>query len=112
MRLGCDMIMLATMLFCVLLASMSVSEEIEGRTAVTLMSKPVTRRQFLLGKFFGIFAAGWFMTVLLAGVFILALWCEGFWGEKLPNQIGDSLTEEVQAAVTPGIQHLGIGATG
>jgi ABC-type transport system involved in multi-copper enzyme maturation permease subunit len=111
-QLGFDMIMLSTMLFCILLASMSVSEEIEGRTAVTLMSKPVTRRQFLLGKFFGIFAAGWFMTALMAGVFCLALWCEGFWGEKLPNQIGDTLTEEVQAKVSPVLQHLGIGNTG
>src|SRR5262249_25963716 len=53
-QLGFDMVMLAAVLFCVLAASISVSEEIEGRTAVTLMSKPVTRRQFLLGKFFGI----------------------------------------------------------
>jgi ABC-type transport system involved in multi-copper enzyme maturation permease subunit len=111
-QLGFDMIMLSAMLFCVLLASMSVSEEIEGRTAVTLMSKPVTRRQFLLGKFFGILAAGWLMTALTAGIFCLALWCQGVWGEKLANQIGDQLTEEVQAAVTPGIMHLGIGATG
>jgi ABC-type transport system involved in multi-copper enzyme maturation permease subunit len=111
-QLGFDMIMLSTMLFCVLLASMSVSEEIEGRTAVTLMSKPVTRRQFLLGKFFGILLAGWFMTVLLGGAFNLALWCQGYWGEKLPNEIGDQLTTEVQNAVTPAIQALGIGPTG
>src|SRR4051794_14709063 len=52
-QLGLDMVMLASVLFCVLAASISVHEEIEGRTAVTLMSKPVTRRQFLLGKFFG-----------------------------------------------------------
>ena len=37
---------------------MSISEEIEGRTAVTLMSKPVSRRQFLLGKYLGILLAG------------------------------------------------------
>jgi ABC-type transport system involved in multi-copper enzyme maturation permease subunit len=111
-QLGFDMIMLATMLFCVLLASMSVSEEIEGRTAVTLMSKPVTRRQFMLGKFVGIFLAGWLMTLLLAGVFNLALWCQTFWGEKLANDTSDQLTGEVQVAVMPLIERLGIGPTG
>jgi ABC-type transport system involved in multi-copper enzyme maturation permease subunit len=111
-QLGFDMIMLSTMLFCVLLASMSVSEEIEGRTAVTLMSKPVTRRQFLLGKFFGILLAGWFMTVLLAGVFNLALWLQSYWGEKLANDIHDQLTSEVQMAVGPAVESLGVGPIG
>lgn len=111
-QLGFDMIMLATMLFCVLLASMSVSEEIEGRTAVTLMSKPVTRRHFLLGKFLGILVAGWFMTVLAGGVFNVALRAQAYWGEKLANEIGDQLTTEVQNAVTPPIQALGFGPTG
>ena len=41
--------MLASAAFGVLVAAVSISEEIEGRTAVTLMSKPVSRRQFLLG---------------------------------------------------------------
>ena len=35
-------------------ASKSVAEEIEGRTALTVLSKPVGRRQFILGKFTGI----------------------------------------------------------
>jgi ABC-type transport system involved in multi-copper enzyme maturation permease subunit len=35
-------------------ASKSVSEEIEGRTALTVLSKPVGRRQFILGKISGI----------------------------------------------------------
>jgi ABC-type transport system involved in multi-copper enzyme maturation permease subunit len=55
--LGLEVIMLFTLVFGALLASMSISEEIEGRTAVTLMSKPVSRRQFLLGKYFGILLA-------------------------------------------------------
>src|SRR5262245_18811090 len=72
-QLALDMVMLAAVLFCVLAASMSVHEEIEGRTAVTLMSKPVTRRQFLLGKFFGILLAGLLMTLLLGVVLNVAL---------------------------------------
>ena len=45
-------------IFGVLSASISVSEEIEGRTAVTLLSKPIKRREFLFGKFLGIMLAG------------------------------------------------------
>jgi ABC-type transport system involved in multi-copper enzyme maturation permease subunit len=63
-ELGFDTIMLVSVLLGVLSASMSISEEIEGRTAITLMSKPVSRRQFLLGKFLGIFL----VTVLLTGL--------------------------------------------
>jgi hypothetical protein len=46
-------------------AAISVSEEIEGRTAVTLLSKPVARRDFLLGKYFGILAAALLMILIL-----------------------------------------------
>lgn len=69
--LGYDTIMLFAAIFGALAASMSVSEEIEGRTAITLMSKPVSRRQFLIGKFLGI--------ILAAGVFfaLLGMWFEG-----------------------------------
>ncbi|MDY3553168.1 ABC transporter permease subunit [Gemmata sp. JC717] len=65
-QIGFDIVMLSATLFGVLAASMSISEEIEGRTAVTLMSKPVNRRQFLLGKFFGILMACLVMSLLLS----------------------------------------------
>ena len=41
---------IAAVLFGVLASSMSISEEIEGRTAITLMSKPVSRRQSSGGR--------------------------------------------------------------
>ncbi|MCI0376630.1 MAG: ABC transporter permease [Gemmataceae bacterium] len=62
--------MLAPAAFGVIAAAMSVSEEIEGRTAVTLMSKPISRRQFLLGKFGGIALAALTMTVLLGWLLV------------------------------------------
>ena len=73
-ELGFDMIMLAAVLFSVVAASMSISEEIEGRTAVTVMSKPVSRRHFLLGKFAGILLAAMLMTGLLAWFFEGMMW--------------------------------------
>jgi hypothetical protein len=107
-QLGFDMVMLAAVLFCVLAASISVSEEIEGRTAVTLMSKPVTRRQFLLGKFFGILLAGWFMTLLLGWFLNWALYFKPYF-DRLDDAV-DPLVVQVQNAVTPGIQAIGFGA--
>jgi ABC-type transport system involved in multi-copper enzyme maturation permease subunit len=67
--LGYDTMMLVAALFGTITASQSISEEIEGRTAVTLMSKPVSRRQFLLGKFLGILLASLLMFALLGWFF-------------------------------------------
>ncbi len=41
-------------------ASTAISSEIDGRTALTLLSKPISRRSFVLGKFFGI---NWMVAV-------------------------------------------------
>src|SRR5262249_27258896 len=68
-EIGYGLTMLGTALFAVLAASLSISEEIEGRTAITMMSKPVSRRQFLLGKYVGILLAALVMTVMLGWVF-------------------------------------------
>jgi ABC-type transport system involved in multi-copper enzyme maturation permease subunit len=51
---GLVLIMLLAILTALWTASVSVAEEIEGRTALTVLSKPVGRRQFVLGKFVGI----------------------------------------------------------
>lgn len=50
---------LMTLLFSALLlavwtASTSIASEIEGKTTMTLLSKPVNRRQFIVGKYVGI----------------------------------------------------------
>ncbi len=65
--------MLATLFFGVVSSAISVHEEIEGRTAVTVMSKPVSRRQFFLGKFTGILLAALAMTLLLGWFLIWAI---------------------------------------
>ncbi len=72
-QIGFDVVMLAAVLFGVLAASWSISEEIEGRTAVTLMSKPVNRRQFLVGKFLGTLMACLVMSLVLAWTLNFAL---------------------------------------
>jgi hypothetical protein len=86
--IGYDTIMLLAALFGTLMATLSVTEEIEGRTAVTLMSKPVSRRQFLLGKFAGIVLAALVMYGLLGtvfeGVMLIHRWLDRFTFQDKP----------------------------
>ena len=54
-------------------ASVSVAEEIEGRTALTVLSKPVGRRQFIFGKFLGIIWPIVLMFAILGIVFLITV---------------------------------------
>ena len=54
-------------------ASVSVAEEIEGRTALTLLSKPISRRQFVLGKFLGIIWPIVLLFVVLGVVLLITV---------------------------------------
>lgn len=65
---------MATITVCGLLlalfsASRCVAEEIDGKTAMTVLAKPVTRRQFILGKFLGLLAVVLLVFVILGLVF-------------------------------------------
>jgi hypothetical protein len=81
-ELGYDTIMLVAVLFGALAASLFVSDEIEGRTAITLMSKPVSRRQFLMGKYVGILMAALVMFGLL-GTYFEGVQLFKHWWDKL-----------------------------
>lgn len=65
---GRPVILLLSIFFAVWASSKSVAEEIDGRTALTVLAKPISRRQFLIGKAVGI---GWAVGVLSI---ILGLW--------------------------------------
>lgn len=67
---GLTMIMVLSILLAVWTASVSVADEIEGRTALTLLSKPVGRRQFIFGKFLGVIAPALSMFIVLGAVFL------------------------------------------
>ncbi|HZL89091.1 MAG TPA: hypothetical protein VFB96_12000 [Pirellulaceae bacterium] len=60
-----ELVLVISIIQAVWAASSSVSDEIEGRTALTVLSKPVSRRDFILGKFVGIaWSVGWMCLVL------------------------------------------------
>jgi ABC-type transport system involved in multi-copper enzyme maturation permease subunit len=56
--------------FALWTASLSIAEEIEGRTALTVLSKPIGRWQFIMGKYFGILWPVMAMFVVLGAVFL------------------------------------------
>ena len=60
---GLTTIMVSGILFSLWTASTTVSDEIDGKTALTMLSKPVSRRQFVIGKFVGIL---WPLLVMFA----------------------------------------------
>ena len=94
-HIALDITMLAAVLFGVVTAGLSIADEIEGRTAITLMSKPVSRRQFLLGKFVGIFLASLALVGMLGWALQWALYFKPLF-EWLPDT-----SDPIQAQVFP-----------
>ncbi|QDT72673.1 ABC transporter permease [Lacipirellula limnantheis] len=70
---GMTMIKVLAIIMALWTASTSVADEIEGRTALTVLSKPVGRRQFIVGKFLGILWPIVLMFVILGIVFLLTV---------------------------------------
>ncbi|MEM9589485.1 MAG: ABC transporter permease, partial [Planctomycetota bacterium] len=70
---GVTLIMVLGMLQAVWSAGTSVSEEIDGRTALTVLSKPVSRRSFLLGKYAGIMLAVLVLFVIIGAVLLVLI---------------------------------------
>ena len=65
--MGMATIMLAGLLLAAFTASKVVSDEIENKTVLTVVSKPVGRTEFILGKFVGV------MLGLTVAVYLLSL---------------------------------------
>ena len=68
---GLTLIMVFCIFHAVWAASNSVAEEIDGKTALTVLSKPVGRRQFILGKFTGIAWTEFALFVILGVWFLI-----------------------------------------
>lgn len=67
---GLATLLIAGLLMAVWTASTSVADEIEGKTAMTLLSKPINRRQFILGKYIGILQGVLWMMLPIVIVFL------------------------------------------
>jgi ABC-type transport system involved in multi-copper enzyme maturation permease subunit len=70
---GLTLIMVLGILLAVWTASVSVADEIEGRTAVTLLSKPISRRGFVIGKLLGVIGPVALLFIILGTVFLFSV---------------------------------------
>jgi ABC-type transport system involved in multi-copper enzyme maturation permease subunit len=66
---------------------MSVADEIEGKTAMTLLSKPINRRQFIIGKFSGILQAALMMICLLGLVLFVMTYLKFGYDQRETGQV-------------------------
>jgi len=70
---GMTLILVLSMMIALWTASVSIAEELEGRTALTLLSKPISRRQFIIGKFLGIVWSVVVLFILLGFLFLITV---------------------------------------
>src|SRR5688500_11780980 len=68
---GLDVILLLVLIATLFATSKSIFEEIEDRTMLTLMSKPVQRWEVLVGKYLGIILAALLAVAILGAVLML-----------------------------------------
>jgi ABC-type transport system involved in multi-copper enzyme maturation permease subunit len=69
-----DVILLLALIATLFAASRSIYEEIEDRTMLTLMSKPVKKWQVLVGKYLGIILAALLAVAILGLILCLCTW--------------------------------------
>ncbi len=67
---GLTLVKLACVFLAIWTASVSIAEEIEGKTALTILAKPVGRQTFVFGKYLGVMIAVTALFLIL-GVFFL-----------------------------------------
>ncbi len=73
-EMGVASVTICCLLVALFSASNCVWQEIERRTALTVLSKPVRREEFLLGKFLGIYWTVLYSALFLTTLLTLTVW--------------------------------------
>jgi hypothetical protein len=84
--LGLNMVMIISLIITLFATSKSIFDEIEDRTMLTLMSKPIHKWEVLVGKYLGIVASTALAVAILGIVLGVTLWM------RLPNDNSLSTT--------------------
>ncbi|MDB5301204.1 MAG: hypothetical protein JWO87_2867, partial [Phycisphaerales bacterium] len=69
-----DVVLLLVLVITLFATSKSIFDEIEDRTMLTLMSKPVRRWEVLVGKYLGIVLAALLAIAVLGGLILICTW--------------------------------------
>jgi len=102
---GLATILVSSLLLAIWTASTSVTDEIEGKTAMTLLSKPINRLQFVLGKYVGILQAVLLLIVILSTLFLgLVAWKTDYDAQEAGGERPTVIECVAQSAqVVPGV---------
>ncbi len=87
-EMGVSTVTVCCLCLASLSASHSVSKEIESGTIITLLSKSVSRRAIILGKYFGLLGATVAAFMILSLLLALTLWAKdvlGYHAEAIPS---------------------------
>lgn len=87
-EMGVSTITVCCLCLASLSASHSVSKEAERGTIITLLSKSVSRKAIILGKFFGLLGAACAAFIILGFLLAMLLWAKdvlGYHAEVLPS---------------------------
>lgn len=76
MEIGLLLIFLFSVILTVALAARQYPSEIQNRTCHVLLAKPVSRMQFVTGKFAGAFLAGSSCFIIFYAVFLAVVWAK------------------------------------
>ena len=79
---GLATLLISGALLAVWTAGTSITSEIEGKTAMTLLSKPIDRRQFILGKYIGIVQSVIWLFVILTALFSVLIFFKVGYDQK------------------------------
>jgi ABC-type transport system involved in multi-copper enzyme maturation permease subunit len=102
---GLTLIMVLTLILALWTASVSIAEEIEGRTALTLLSKPVGRRQFIVGKFLGILGPIVILFIVFGAIFLASISYKVVYDARETSQTEPKWQDcqEAMVQITPGL---------
>ena len=88
-EMGLATITMAGLLYTVFAATLAITEDLERKSALTLLCKPVHRHEFILGKFLGIS-----FTILCVFVFLTACLFYSLWWAETPLDLVDIIKGE------------------
>ena len=71
MEIGLALVYLFSVILTISLAARQYPSEVQNRTCHALLAKPISRAQFIIGKFLGSFFAGSILFLIFYGLFML-----------------------------------------
>ncbi|MEZ6047523.1 MAG: ABC transporter permease subunit [Planctomycetaceae bacterium] len=90
-------ILISCLLLAVWTSSTSIASEIEGKTAMTLLSKPINRRQFIVGKLAGIVNAIFMLWLPLSVFFLMLVFYKTYYEDR---ETGNSMEVGMRMLLT------------